>query len=377
MIAENVIQKRWKVLREKFSLAYRKQVLEEINSNWSLYDMLTFLEPFVNLKPDAKKSKNDESYGSENKSFSVAKSPLDEQVLIQLVKDRPVLFDKKNEDFRVANARKKAWEEISSIVNWDVETLQRRWRVMRDRFVRELRKSKNAESDTQLNCSSFFREMLFLTQHVRSKKYEVEAHFDDSGDSRGEYEYESCDSKYFSKKEAQRESSNVEIVIDQDYEQYIEDNDEPENSIRYDEEIMEEEHVQIHDDEFIEEIVECTQNDEGDIISQDAQNIVTMEVISKDHWDKHENASIDNNFPTKKRQFSNSEDTQHQPPKIARTSETQYTVVNTTDVVENDEDLTFGNTLGCMLKRIPQHLKTAVKLKLLQSLAEFEAEHKI
>ncbi|CAG9802525.1 unnamed protein product [Chironomus riparius] len=374
---QNLVQKRWKVIREKFSLAYRKQILEEINSHWNLYDSLTFLEPFVNLKHESKKYKSEESFGSD-KSCIVTKSPLDEQVLIQLVKERPVLFDKKHEDFRVGSARKKAWDEVSAIVNWDIDTLQKRWRVMRDRFVRELRRSKNADTETQLNCSSFFREMLFLTHHVRSKKYEVEAHFDDSEDSRG-YEYEQCDTKPFIAQKEQKfeDNTNIEIVTEQSFAHYIDDNDDLESSLRYEETVLEE-HVDVHDDEFIEEIVECSQNDqdEHELMGQEVDNVVAMEEISKNHWIKRDSLLTDNKVMIKKRRMS--EDIQNQPlVKSVRLTESQSSMRNPMDVTDNDEDLTFGNTLGCMLKRIPQHLKTAVKLKLLQSLAEFEAEHKI
>lgn len=44
---------------------------------------------------------------------------------------------------------------------------------------------------------------------------------------------------------------------------------------------------------------------------------------------------------------------------------------------EIDEDVAFGSTIGCMLKKIPAHLKTSVKLRLLTSLAEFEAQHNL
>lgn len=353
-------------------------MLEEVNSHWNLYDSLTFLEPFVNLKPESKKYKSEDAFGSD-KSCIVTKSPLDEQVLIQLVKDRPVLFDKKHEDFRVGSARKKAWDEISAIVNWDVDTLQKRWRVMRDRFVRELRKSKNADSETHLNCSSFFREMLFLTHHVRSKKYEVEAHFDDSEDSRG-YEYEQCDTKQFIAKNEQKfeVDTNMEIVTEQSFAHYIDDNDDIDTSLRYEETVLEE-HVEVHNDEFIEEIVECSQNeqDESEFMESEVDQGVAIEEISKNHWIKHDdNLLTDNKVIIKKRRLS--EDVQNHPVvKNSRLSEAQTSIRNPTDMTDNDEDITFGNTLGCMLRRIPQHLKTAVKLKLLQSLAEFEAEHKI
>ena len=46
-------------------------------------------------------------------------------------------------------------------------------------------------------------------------------------------------------------------------------------------------------------------------------------------------------------------------------------------VTEIDEDVSFGNTIGCMLKKIPAHLKTSVKLRLLNSLEEFEIQNNL
>lgn len=354
------------MLREKFSVAYRKQILEEVDqTHFALYDSLMFLQPFVSLKLDtSKKVKSDDSFSSNSSSYAVTKSPLDEQVLIQLVKERPELFDKKHEDFRVISARRKAWDEISAVVGWDVDTLQKRWRVMRDRFVRELRKSKNVESDSQLNCSSFFREMLFLTQHVRSKKYEVEAHLDDSE----LYEYEQCDNSNTSLNAKKEDASQEQI-----YENFIIEND-SEEPVRFDDGMLEE-HIEVQDDDFIEEIIECSQNDqdemrltnEGETGSTDT---IAFDDYPKSSWMKRENPTIPHVI-SHKRRGSETDDIQPKA-KIAHISET-----SPTEPADNDEDITFGNTLGCMLKRIPQHLKTAVKLKLLQSLAEFEAEHKI
>lgn len=42
-----------------------------------------------------------------------------------------------------------------------------------------------------------------------------------------------------------------------------------------------------------------------------------------------------------------------------------------------DEDIAFGNMMSCMLHKIPKRLKTQIKLKLMQSFAEFEAEHEL
>lgn len=395
-------------MREKFSVAYRKNVLEEVMPNWNHYDSLNFLEPFVNLRPEAKKSSqnNEDSATSEK---SVQKSPLDETVLIRLVKEKPVLYDKKHEDFRVSTQRKRAWDEIASVANWDVDTLQKRWRVMRDRFVRELRRSKNIDPDSQLNCSAFFREMLFLAHHVRSKKYEVETHFVESDDSR-DYEYDDRKEintkdddeqleittddhdkdnrviykkkgKFYYEKDAHIDQSSADDQENEHYTTYIEDSEELEQNVHYEEANIEEiDENDLHEDEYVEEIFE---NHEQESAHHHEEEEVLMQENITEQWVKREAVqSPDNVIMIKKRRASNEEiqSQQQQQPKVMRISDSQSIPRNSTaneNVIDNDEDIAFGNTIGCMLKKIPQHLKTSVKLKLLQSLAEFEAQHKL
>jgi hypothetical protein len=359
------------VLREKFSVAYRRNVLEEVNPTWNFYELLTFLEPFVNLKPEIKKDRSmlDESMRLDIEiNASVAKSPLDEHYLIKLVKERPVLYDKKHEDFRVAESRKKSWDEIASIANWDTDTLQKRWRVMRDRFVRELRRSKNADSDSHISCSTFFREMLFLTHHVRSKKYEVEAQFDDSD----EYEWKVEEIDTPKRVIFESISSESEQANDgQSYTQYLEE--------CYEEGTLAEE-IEEQEDEYIEEIVESGQNEEEESENEDDEEVQYEAIIEDHHLPKDEvnDSKAQNLMLLKKRRQSDIEivDDHPTPAKIKRIADVSE---SSSAAVEdnNDEDVAFGNTLGCMLKKIPQHLKTSVKLKLLSAFADFEAQHKL
>ncbi|KAG5667699.1 hypothetical protein PVAND_015670 [Polypedilum vanderplanki] len=362
---QNIVQKRWKVLREKFSVAYRKYVLDEINPSWVLYDSLTFLEPFVNLKPDNKKSLQSDDTITKYEP-TVSKSPLDEHYLIKLIKERPVLYDKKHEDFRIADSRKKAWMEIAEIVGWNESNLQKRWRVIRDRFVRELRRTKNADNDIHINCSPFFREMLFLTHHVRSKNYEVEAHFDSNEDDNSkEYEYEW---------HLKEESSGKIEILSENVEQVNEDqNYEHLEEVEFEEETILEEVEYPNENEYIEHIVVENDNQNEEKISDNEINDEDVQyeaIVQRDLSEAHEPIVSMH----KKRRVSNENQEQQQSIKTKRrATETSQTISNDTA----DEDVAFANTLGCMLKKIPQHLKTSIKLKLLQSFAEFEAQHKL
>lgn len=368
---QNVVQKRWKVLREKFSVAYRKNLNDGIPSSWVFYDSLVFLEPFVSQKAESSNKNSsisaDESTRTEEsgKNSPVLKSPLDEHFLIRLVKERPVLYDKKHEDFRVGDSRKRAWDEISSIVNWDVDTLQKRWRVMRDRFVRELRRSKNSDGESHISCSTFFRDMLFLTHHVRSKKYEVEAHFGDSEDE---------NSQEFEWQVEEIEPSKIDDKQDdeQGYEQYLDNDAEYEDTMIDEEidanEIVENEEVCGGEEEnYIEEMLDNTNNEET-YEENDNDGETQYEAILADE------VKIEKN--SKRRRAVIEEKLQFRPAKIKRIAEPYQSTASEANE-NNDEDVAFANTIGCMLKKIPQHLKTAIKLKLLQSFADFEAQHKL
>lgn len=57
-----------------------------------------------------------------------------------------------------------------------VEECMKRWKNLRDRFVRELKKSKNKDTGEdavppQSSCWPFFDFLLFLQDSVRHRKY--------------------------------------------------------------------------------------------------------------------------------------------------------------------------------------------------------------
>lgn len=363
-LPENLVQKRWKVLREKFSNAYRKEMIHEIECNWPLYGKLRFLEPFINIK-DPKPV----FYRSEPKS-QVAPSPMDEFVLIDLIKQYPILYDKKHEDFRSASCRLLAWEEIASKCHWDVITIQKRWRVLRDRFVRELRRTQeNGNGDS--TCGTFFREMLFLANHVRSKRYEIEADLttsdskitDSEDDSQKEWVLEENDDFQETANELDDESASYQY-INEDGE------DVTETEVLGEEDMTETEYIEDDFCEGVEELTTVVTEDDGG---------ETQQIWLKDEASRSADTDLHISSVSRKRRASSSDDFQEQPkPKLK--SESQSTSRTTPDMnvrEEMDEDMAFGNTIGCMLKKIPANLKTAVKLKLLSSLAEFEAMNKL
>lgn len=394
---ENVVQKRWKVLREKFSVAYRKYHLDGGTSSWNLYELCSFLEPFVNLKPDMKKELTlDQPVITEQ--LGPPKSPFDENTLTHLVRERPILYDKQHEDFRAGNLRKKAWLEIASIAGWDLGTVQKRWRVMRDRFVRELRRTKNIDSDSQINCSAFFRDMLFLARHVKSKKYEAEA-----TDISSDISQDNWDSHEPIEDDSKLEIEQLETCIIPDSDDVVADNlrmiDETTDSngrvVAY---ALDENNQYVEcfggaeqdvyetsdeDEEFYEDeevVLDPTVYEHQ--LTPEAQEILTVENPSEQHWFKTRNSS--ENLLEKKRKISIDVSDE---PSIKRESilsessttsskfEPRLRISDSTEVT--DEDAAFGKTIGLMLKKIPSHLKTSVKLNILQCLADFEIQHKL
>ena len=103
------MQKRWKVIREKFCVQFRKQISTGVPSSYDHYDACHFLIPFVSTKPDKRSIRLSESQDES----TLEKNDLDEQLLVELVKANPNLYDKKNRHFRNSSMRQKSWIEIA------------------------------------------------------------------------------------------------------------------------------------------------------------------------------------------------------------------------------------------------------------------------
>jgi hypothetical protein len=390
LISENIVQKRWKVLREKFSVAYRKFHLDDVQSSWELYNECKFLIPYVNMKPEVKKEDSVQSSSLVEKRLS--KSPFDEATLTMMVRERPVLYDKTHEEFRGGSMRKKAWSEIADITGWDEETLQKRWRVMRDRFVRELRRTKNNDMEQQVSCSTFFRDMLFLAKHVKSKKYEAEAtdlsdvsqDWDATLANDGKQDVETCivpetsDSQQIIEETTDCSGNVVTYSIEDgsqpQYLECFESREEADQSELYDDNSNE----APADDYYEEEDEQALESEEQHLMSQ-TEEVVAVQEIPQNHWYEDLASTIKTEKP-KKRRISCV--IREDPPSKMRSESPSTSMTEhrnrTSDASESatDEDLAFGQTIGLMLKKIPAHLKTSAKLKIFESLAKFEAEHK-
>lgn len=115
------MQKRWKVIREKFCVQFRKQISTGVQSSYDHYEACHFLIPFVSTKPEKRSGQTRHSESQDESTLD--KNDLDEQLLVDLVKVNPNLYDKKNRHFRNSAMRQKSWVEIADSMDISGESL--------------------------------------------------------------------------------------------------------------------------------------------------------------------------------------------------------------------------------------------------------------
>lgn len=99
------------MIREKFCVQFRKQISTGVPSSYDHYEACHFLIPFVATKPEKRSGQTRNSESQDESTLD--KNELDEQLLVDLVKVNPNLYDKKNRHFRNSAMRKKSWVEIA------------------------------------------------------------------------------------------------------------------------------------------------------------------------------------------------------------------------------------------------------------------------
>ncbi|CAG9771612.1 unnamed protein product [Ceutorhynchus assimilis] len=133
-----------------------------------------------------------------------------EQQLIKAVKQNPVIYDKLADGYNSMLARENVWKEIGAKLGQeDVVFLKKRWRSLRDAFIKYLRVRKRAKG----KCKKWrhFNSMAFLIGHIEHKitindinakdepnDQEEEEQECGDGDDKMEYKYESLDDNYVS-----------------------------------------------------------------------------------------------------------------------------------------------------------------------------------
>uniref|UniRef100_A0A915MFA2 MADF domain-containing protein n=1 Tax=Meloidogyne javanica TaxID=6303 RepID=A0A915MFA2_MELJA len=109
--------------------------------------------------------------------------PVDKMFNSQLIKEisqHPALFDFTCDEYKSIEARNRNWDEVSSHSCQPLEFVRTRWKTLRDRFKKEVRRIKQQQlqqpENAFIGCWHHFEEMLFLLPFVRDKAEEVVSH---------------------------------------------------------------------------------------------------------------------------------------------------------------------------------------------------------
>ncbi|KAG1931707.1 transcription factor Adf-1-like [Pimephales promelas] len=97
--------------------------------------------------------------------------------LIQSVSGYPVLYNASLHDYRSSERRVNAWREVAACVGLSVIECKRRWKTIRDRYIRERRlcKLKREEGGRRLHYWPHRESLSFLDNHIRKRKIPSEA----------------------------------------------------------------------------------------------------------------------------------------------------------------------------------------------------------
>lgn len=99
---------------------------------------------------------------------------LDERLIIE-VQQYPGLYDQGSQDYRDLRKKETMWQAVAESLGLHVRECQARWRVLRDKFAREMRKNMNCKkaggSALQVYQGSWalMSHLMFLTSHVKHR----------------------------------------------------------------------------------------------------------------------------------------------------------------------------------------------------------------
>ncbi|XP_037781807.1 uncharacterized protein LOC119578140 [Penaeus monodon] len=124
----------------------------------------------------------------------------DEKLIIE-VQQYPGLYDQNSYDYRDLRKKENMWQKVADALGLHARECQARWRVLRDKFVREMRKNMNPKkagsSALQVYQGSWplMSQLMFLTSHVKHRPYRPGKRdtFSDAGGTEDEEEGEASD----------------------------------------------------------------------------------------------------------------------------------------------------------------------------------------
>ncbi|XP_063850891.1 transcription factor Adf-1-like [Scylla paramamosain] len=104
----------------------------------------------------------------------MSKIDLDERLIIE-VQQYPALYDQGSQDYRDLRKKESMWHAVSESLGLHVRECQARWRVLRDKFAREMRKNVNAKKaggnalQVYQGSWALMSHLMFLTSHVKHR----------------------------------------------------------------------------------------------------------------------------------------------------------------------------------------------------------------
>ncbi|CAH1179672.1 unnamed protein product [Phaedon cochleariae] len=96
---------------------------------------------------------------------------LDDAILVDMVRQYSVLYDKSHKDFEDRNIKENAWKTISSALYVDVNVAQARWTVLRTKYGVEKKNYKKMPSGSGAKKTwPLLSSMAFLDKHMTMRK---------------------------------------------------------------------------------------------------------------------------------------------------------------------------------------------------------------
>ncbi|XP_026741245.1 uncharacterized protein LOC113503463 [Trichoplusia ni] len=103
---------------------------------------------------------------------------MDVTKFISMVYANKCLWDQSDATYLLRDHQNKAWRQISEEIGSPIPDLKRKWRGLRDTFVKELRKLKSSQSDPSTDVKpeskwAYFKNLLFLYNTINRKDLKV------------------------------------------------------------------------------------------------------------------------------------------------------------------------------------------------------------
>ncbi|XP_018575297.1 transcription factor Adf-1-like [Anoplophora glabripennis] len=97
-----------------------------------------------------------------------------DELLIDLIKSYPALYNKENSDYKDAIVKENSWKEIAFAMNLTVLECQTRWTRLRQYYSKERllneKETRSGQSGSVRKKWPLFDSMLFLEKHINKRK---------------------------------------------------------------------------------------------------------------------------------------------------------------------------------------------------------------